>query len=288
LTSSACGYFGEIGGWSLYQYAEVEVRVSYDLLSNIVWIPLEKKMRNTCLILIMLIMLALSAFVLSACAGVDASVLDTAECMGKGQWGVGMAYTMGIEVPDWLEIDAQDIYASDSATLMQYAEIEYGLEEDVDAKLRFGLGVNGNSGKLLLKKQISKMGNTSTAFVFGGGVVSANEDFWEPVEHYGQDIDYTLYSSEAQLLYTKEYKPGFFATIAARGNYHFLYEKTDDLATVKREFYHGGIRANLKRYYKGFCAIIELGAEAPLSVEGWQNVYPWAGLKVSWDLKKKK
>ncbi|MCB5251412.1 MAG: hypothetical protein LHW51_00380 [Candidatus Cloacimonetes bacterium] len=230
----------------------------------------------------------LASLLLGACAGVDASVLDTAECIGKGTWGAGMAYTLGIQVPEWLEIDAENIYDVDSAMPTQYMEIEYGVADDIDAKLRWGLNANASNGKLLLKKQISKSGKNSTAFVFGGGITRANEDHWEPYENYGQDIQYQLLTGEAQMIFTKELPRNSFVSFAIRGNYHSLTEEIDDLDSIQTDFYHAGLRVNFKREHKGFYGIFELGAEAPLSVEGWNQVYPWVGMKFSWDIKKKK
>lgn len=237
---------------------------------------------------ILLLAVIFASLLLSACAGVDASVLDTAECMGKGTWGAGIAYTMGIRVPEWIEIDPEDIYDSNSATFLRYAEIEYGVADDIDAKLRFGIGADSNSAKLLLKKQIDKHDTQSTAIVLGGAYASANSDVWEPVEHYGQKIEYTLYSAEAQFLLTQELSPEYDATIAVRGNFHTLQEKTEGMDLVKKEFYHAGLRANIKRSHRGFYGIFEVGVEAPLSVDGWHQVYPWTGIKVSWDFKKKR
>lgn len=230
----------------------------------------------------------LASLSLTACAGVDASVLDTAECMGKGNMGVGMAYTMGINAPQWLEIEAEDIYQGDTVMPLQYMEIEYGLEEDIDAKLRIGLSENSSSGKLLFKKQISKEGKNSTAFVFGGGITKADQDFWEPDNSYDKRIDYQLLTGEAQMIFTKELKKNRHLSFAIRGNYHNLSEKIEHQDKVKSDFYHAGLRVNLKSFYKGFYGILELGAEAPLSVEGWNQVYPWIGTKFSWDLKRKK
>ena len=234
------------------------------------------------------LMALLASLLLTACAGVDASVLDTAECMGKGNMGIGMAYTMGINAPQWLEIDGEDIYEGDTILPLQYMEIEYGLADDIDAKLHFGLTGDASTGKLLLKKQISKVGKQSTAFVFGGGYSKTNQNFWEPVEDYGYKIDYQLLSGEAQMILTKELRTDRYLSFAIRGNYHSLYEKIEGRESTQRDFYHGGIRVNLKRYHKGFYGIFELGAEAPLSAEGLNQVYPWIGTKFSWELKRKK
>lgn len=233
------------------------------------------------------LMALLASLLLTACAGVDASVLDTAECMGKGKLGVGMAYTMGINAPQWLEIDGEDIYKGDTILPLQYMEIEYGVADDIDAKLRFGLTGNASTGKLLLKKQISKEDKNSTAFVFGGGYASANDRFWEPWDDYGQQIDYQLLTGEAQMIFTKELKRNRYLSFAIRGNYHRLDEKIEGRESTQTDFYHAGLRANLKAYHKGFYVILELGAEAPLSVEDWEQIYPWGGMKFSWDLKKK-
>lgn len=230
----------------------------------------------------------LASLLLSACAGVDASVLDTAECMGKGNWGVGTAVTMGIRVPDWLEIDAENIFDADSAMPIRYLEVDYGAADDIDAKLRFGLSANANIAKLLLKKQISKKEKNSTALVFGGGIANANEDYWEPLDHYGQDIKYQLLTGEAQMIFTRELPKNSYLSFAIRGNYHSLSEEIDDREIIHRDFYHAGLRLNYKRYYKSFYGIFELGAEAPLSVEGWNQVYPWIGMKYGWDIKRKK
>ena len=228
------------------------------------------------------------SLLLTACAGVDASVLDTAECMGKGNMGIGMAYTIGVNAPEWLNIDPENIYDSDSAMPLQYMEIEYGLEDDIDAKLHFGLTGNAGTAKLLLKKQISKVGKQSSAFVFGGGYSKADQNFWEPMEDYGYRIDYQLLTGEAQMILTRELKKNRYLSFALRGNYHSLYEKIEGRESTQRDFYHAGLRVNVKSYHKGFYAMLELGAEAPLSTEGWNQVYPWIGTKFSWELKKKK
>ncbi|MCB5261227.1 MAG: hypothetical protein M0Q16_07655 [Candidatus Cloacimonetes bacterium] len=230
----------------------------------------------------------LASLLLSACAGVDASVLDTAECMGKGNMGIGMAYTMGLKVPDWLEIEAENIFDADSAMPIQYMEIEYGLADDIDAKLRFGLMPDASNAKLLLKKQISKEDKNSTAFVFGGGITKANQHYWERPDGYDLKTDYQLLSGEAQMIFTRELKKDRYLSFAIRGNYHNLYEKAENQEGRNTEFYHAGARVNLKSYHKGFYGILELGAEVPLSVEDVHQVYPWIGTKFSWELKRKK
>ena len=238
-------------------------------------------------IYLLILLAVLAGLLLSACAGVDASVLDTAECLGKGAMGIGMAYTLGIQVPEWLEIEAENIFDYDSVFPMQYMEIEYGVADDIDAKLRFGLTGNASTAKLLLKKQLVKEEKFSTAVVMGGGYARGNEYFWEPTEDDGRGMDYQLLTAEGQMIITKELKKDNYLSFAIRGNYHNYTEDATGLATRERDFYHAGVRVNYKRYHKGFYGILELGAEAPLSVEDLQQVYPWIGLKFSWDTKKR-
>lgn len=229
----------------------------------------------------------LASLLLSACAGVDASVLDTAECLGKGTWGAGMAYTMAIRPPEWLNIDGEHIYDNNSVGPCQYLELEYGMADDVDTKLRLSLHPDGNTAKLLVKKQLAKDDKFSSAIVLGGGVTQVNQDLWEPYDDYGHQVDYQMLTGELQMILTQQFKKNNFVSFAIRGNYHRLFTELQGHDRVQDDFYHGGLRVNYKRYHRGFYAILELGAEAPLSTEDWNSVYPWIGLKFSWDIKKK-
>jgi len=236
----------------------------------------------------LLLIFALALFLLlTACAGVDASVLDSAQCKGKGVFGASIAYTMGINAPEWLEIDPENIYDADSAGPLQYLELEYGVQDDIDAKLRLGATKDATSGKFLIKKQMQDDGKRSTAFVVGAAAVKANEDFWEPVDGSSDKLEYLLLSSELQLLLTHTVAEGKHLTMALRGNYHQLNESRGSSDDVTHHFANAGLRLNYMRYYKGFYSVFEVGFEVPLISEELNGVYPWVGMKFGMDFNKK-
>ncbi len=223
----------------------------------------------------------------SACAGFDASVLDSAECLGKGNISTGVVYAMGVQAPEWIEIDPENIFDSDSAALLQALDVRYGLQDDIDASVRLTAHDSGWSGKVLLKKQLNKTNKATTAVVIGGGYLWANGGYWRESEIDWDRIDSKLLSGEIQFLITRQLSRSSFATIAARGNFHqFDYEYMNQ--TESQDFYHAGLRLNLGRNYGGFLMMIELGLEAPLSAGEITSVYPWAGYKMAWNWNTKK
>src|SRR5690554_3033560 len=125
----------------------------------------------------LLLILALAvSLMLSACAGVDASVLDSAQCKGKGVFGSSIVYTMGINVPELIATDESDFRNTNTIIPMQFLEFEYGVQDDVDAKLRFGFQDSAASGKILIKKQMLNEAKRSTAIVAGVSAARANND----------------------------------------------------------------------------------------------------------------
>lgn len=227
-------------------------------------------------------------FSLSACAGFDASVLDSAKCMGKGHLSTGVLYGMGIDVPEWLQIDPEDIFDSDSAGPLQSLELKYGVQDDLDATVRFSVHGDGSAAKLLFKKQLSQEDRISTAVVVGGGFLSAGDNYWNNSSSDFDDTQFRLLSAEVQLLATKDFSRNMFVTLAARGNYHSFEQEHNGYTSTREQFYHGGARINVGRSYKGFSMIFELGVEVPLSAGQIEQVYPWGGYKLAWDWNSKK
>mgnify|MGYP001070254371 CR=1 FL=1 len=238
----------------------------------------------------LLLILALAvSLMLSACAGVDASVLDSAQCKGKGVFGSSIVYTMGINVPELIATDESDFRNTNTIIPMQFLEFEYGVQDDVDAKLRFGFQDSAASGKILIKKQMLNEAKRSTAIVAGVSAARANNDFWEPVDgYYHPGQSYSILSAELQGLLTRIISEGKFLTMALRGNVGQLKESSDIFEDKITEYAHAGVRLNYMRYYKGFYSVFEIGAETPLITNHPGTVYPWFGMKFGMDFTKRK
>jgi len=219
---------------------------------------------------------------LSGCAGFDASVLDTATCMGKGKFSTGLVYGIGINAPQWLEIDPENIFDSDSAGPLQALELKYGVQEDMDATAKMAVHVNGFSVKGLLKKQLFHENRVSTAVAIGGGYLASNGDYWKESFEAWDVQQSNLLSAEAQFLATREFGRNSYVTLATRANVHRFEAESDDGRTRSEDFHHAGIRLNAGRAYGGFLLMFELGLEAPLSAGEIKSVYPWAGYKMAW------
>lgn len=226
---------------------------------------------------------------LTACAGLDQTVLDTAETLGKGAVSVSQAQTMGMKMPEWVRIDPENIYDSDSAYALQYSELKLGLTDDMDLSIRGGIEDYAFSGKLLLKKQVSKTPKYSSAIVFGAGGMKANEKFWEhPIENTDVEIDYQVLSADLQYLYTAKITYDSYVTLAGIYSVHSYKEEFMDGTSEEFFVYNAGLRANAKYIVPPFYGIFELGVEAPLSIEGFTGVYPWVGMKAGIEINTKK
>lgn len=233
-------------------------------------------------------LIILVCLALYACAGVDASVMDTAETLGRGKFSVSNTFTMGINFPEWQAMDPEDIYSSDSVHPMQYQELRVGINPQMDISLRGGLHEDGQSAKLLLKKQIKKSENTSSAIVFGGGYAKAEPRFWDTDEwDTAQNLaikHYQVLSGDLALLFTRRVLGEHYLTLAARSSYHRVSKDLKQGIGEDYDVYHAGIRANAKYYVDQFYGMLELGIEAPLSIEGARQIYPWMGLRAGWDI----
>lgn len=223
----------------------------------------------------------LSCLALYACAGVEASVMDTAETLGTGKLSVSNTFTMGINFPEWQNIDPEDIFDGDTIHPIQYPELKYGLNPQVDISLRLGMHEDAQSAKVLLKKQISKQDKVSTAVVLGGGMAKIDSRFWD--EDYDNYHGFEVLSAELHLLLTRQFWRLNYITVAARGSYHRFSTELKNSSWEVEDVYHAGMRLNLKHYMRPFYGMLELGFEAPLSIENTHQVFPWVGLRAGWD-----
>ena len=224
---------------------------------------------------------------LSGCAGFDASVLDTAETLGKDQLEIGYIYSPGIDASKWNKQESDDLGDVLSITLMQSLEVKYGIEEDLDGSLRLSASTGGFSSKALLKKQISKQDGISTAVAFGGGLIIGNENYWDNDSSISGDIDHRLYSAEAQLLVTRVMIRDIYVTLAGKANMHWYRTKEPGFETFEETYNHGGLRLVMSRTHKGLTMMIEGGVEAPFTIENIEKAYPWGGMKLSLKLNRK-
>jgi len=226
-----------------------------------------------------MLLLGLTLF---ACAGVESSVMDTAETLGKGNLSVSNTFTMGINATEWLLMDPEDIFDGDTVHPLQYAELKYGLNDEIDLSLRGGLHVDAQSAKLLLKKQLSKRDAISTAVVFGGAYSRIDPIYWD--YWYNDEVkDFEVLSGDMSLLFTRRFWRVNQITLAARGSYHLLISNFKNDLREEEHIYNAGVRANWKHAIDPFYGMIEVGIEAPLSIEDTPQVYPWMGLRAGWD-----
>lgn len=234
------------------------------------------------------LLLAVILFGLSACAGFDLSVLDTAKTMGKGRISTGYTYGMAMDIPGWMDIDPQDIWSADSVQPLHGIEVAYGLEDDIDATVRASAHSDGAAGKLLIKKQLHLDEKNSTAIVFGGGIISAGNRYFHDNPDFVDRPDYLIVTGEAQLLYTIDMSEKTAITLAGRGNAHRVKIMQREQDDIFEEIYHAGARMIVSRTINRFTAMLELGIEAPLSAGDIDSVYPWGAMKLSWQWKDRK
>ena len=213
----------------------------------------------------------------AACAGVDSAVMDTAETLGKGKISVSNNFTMGLNLPEWVNMNSEDIYESDTVHPLGYPELKLGLAPDLDISVRFGIVDEAKSAKLLVKKQMSKDEKVSTAIVVGGGALFGSPNYWD-VDEYGNYDSFEVYSGDLAFLLTRKLMRAHYATLAFRGSYHRFGTKFTNDTWEYEDVYNAGVRLNGKLVVDPFFGILELGVEAPLSIEDTKQVYPWMGI----------
>jgi hypothetical protein len=86
---------------------------------------------------------------------------------------------MGVQAPEWIEIDPENIFDSDSAALLQALDVRYGLQDDIDASVRLTAHDSGWSGKVLLKKQLNKTDKATNGCGYRGGIFGQRVDIGE-------------------------------------------------------------------------------------------------------------
>jgi|GEM_PF-1870000 len=224
---------------------------------------------------------------LGGCAGFNPSILDTAQTLGKHQFEISYASSPGLDVPEWSRMDSEYMDEDTTSGAMQFWELRYGLEEDIDGSIRFSPSPNGISSKVMIKKQLSKQDKISTAVAFGGGLIIGNQNYWNDGFDVVEDVKHRLYSTELQLLATRGLIRDIFVTLAGKANAHWYYSKKPGLETNVKEFHHAGMRLIVSRSFKGFTLLFEGGVEAPLSGGEIRKAYPWGGMKMSVKLNKK-
>lgn len=237
---------------------------------------------------ILMFILVLLFLLLTGCAGLDLSVADTAETLGHGAVSISQAQTMGMKMPEWVRMDPEDIYGSDTGYAVQYSELKLGITDDMDISFRGGLQDHAYNAKMLMKKQLTKKDKLSTAFVMGVGGMKADEKFWEhPVENESVEVDYSVLSAEIQYLITREVLQDSFLTLAGMYSVHNYMEEYMDGTSEQFLVYNAGARMNAKYVMRPYYGIFELGIEAPLSIEGFSGVYPWIALKAGIEINTK-
>lgn len=229
-----------------------------------------------------MLLLGLTLF---ACAGVESSMMDTAETLGKGKLSVSNTFTMGINAPEWLKMDPEDIFDGDTVHPLQYGELKYGLNDEMDLSLRGGVQGDAQSAKLLLKKQLSKRDAISTAVVFGGAYSRIDPTYWDYWDgpEFGDIKGFEVFSADMSLLFTRRFWRVNRITLAARGSYHLLISNFKNDLREEDYIYNAGVRVNWKHEMDPIYGMIEVGIEAPLSIEDTRQVYPWMGLRAGWD-----
>lgn len=236
----------------------------------------------SCLLFFVLITLML---ILSACAGFDVSVLDTAETLGKGQYEIAYAISPGIDVVEWSDRDEAETDDPPSTLSMNFLELRYGIEDDIDGSLRIIPSAEGISGKLLFKKQLFRDEEFSSAIGLGAGAMIGNRGYWDSL--YGSGSDRHAFSAQAQYMLTRNILKHSSITLAGRANMQWIYSEQPGYAEELKEFYHGGLRVVLSRTFKGLTMMVEGGVEVPFYDIYFGNVYPWGGMKIAVKLNKK-
>lgn len=217
---------------------------------------------------------------LSACAGVDVSVMDSAETLGKSKISVSSNLTMGIDMGEWSYEEASDLYDEDyprdSIHPMMYPELKFGLTDDIDISMRGGPFNDPASAKLIIKKRIIKQDKYSSAIAISGGALSGAPMQWEDTNY--DSNQFRVYSGNLASLHTIKYSPRNHVTLAAIASYHDFSMKAGKDPRVRRNVYHAGVRVNWKHFVGKAFYILELGAEMPLSTHDYHQLQPWIGL----------
>ncbi|MDD3536619.1 MAG: hypothetical protein PHC50_10800 [Candidatus Cloacimonetes bacterium] len=230
---------------------------------------------------IYMLLAALALVLLCACAGVEPSVMDTAETLGKGRFSVSNTMTMGLNLPEWQRMDPENIFDGDTIMPASYWETQVGVRPDADLALRLAATDEMQGAKMLFKKQIAKQEKTSSAFVAALGVGKMKPRYFDADEWDSHSaVRYELLTGEAHLLNTRKLSKDFLLTLALRGSIHQLNTSYNDGDTEQDIIYHAGVRGNIRWYLLGpFYLVWELGGEYPLSIEGARGIYPWTGFR---------
>lgn len=225
----------------------------------------------------------LLVLVISGCAVIDISTLDTAVPLAPKQFKMGVYESVGLDISSAVfnEYDSDD--AEDQLTGYAVAGIDLalGLPEDMEVGTRFYIGPFNGGVRAYLKKQLSHEGNSRVSiipaltYVYDAGGDESPDDLWNR---------YNAYGAEFQVIFTHTVSKHFALSSAVRGNFNRYTEKRRDDQTNHIEtvgpynVMHGGFRTNIELQAGGLYFIPEVGVEFSPIVNGRFGILPTLGI----------
>lgn len=219
--------------------------------------------------------------ILSGCAVVDISTLDTAVPLPPKDFKIGIYESVGLDISSAVfnEYDGDD----QQDNLIGYAvvgtDLALGLPDDMELGSRFYIGPFNGGVRLYLKKLLMHEKDTRIsilpAFTYVYESESDDTDEWDKFNAYG---------AEVQVIYTYTLNKHLAVSGAVRGNYSRYTEKRHDNQSNSPDVLgpynvlHGGFRANLELQAGGLYFIPEVGVEFAPIVNGRFGVLPTVGV----------
>jgi len=235
------------------------------------------------------ILILLMMAILSGCAVLDVSSLETAIPLKPRRVEISANQSVGIDLEtvvleddDLIDGEVPPGYqpTSFSVTGVQAA---IGLENEMEAGGRFWLSPMNFGGRIFLKKLLNKDDNRYFAIQPAFTYLRSYDD--DPEESY----IFTAIGSELQLLYTIKASPNFAFTLVGRGNIN-RYEETDKDQNGEETVYgpytlmQGGFRGNIELRLHPFFLIPELGVDVVPIVNGDTTFVPVVGFAIGVEL----
>jgi hypothetical protein len=222
---------------------------------------------------------------LSGCAVMDLSTLDTAVPVAPAKVQVAPYQAIGLDMSsvvynDEAQDDDEHFASVDLATGIK---ANISVREDMDLQLRGYIGTGKSRGaKLGIKKLVLHKGNHYMAIAPAFNWISD-----KPSD--SEESDYKAFGIELQLLNTYHIG-GVSITMVARGNYSRLmldrsiYGSISGTDIREYDIVHGGLRANLCLKAKHLYIIPEIGFEFVPVINGKLSMIPTLGWTIGLEL----
>ncbi|HOH98761.1 MAG TPA: hypothetical protein PL188_10720 [Candidatus Cloacimonadota bacterium] len=221
-------------------------------------------------------LLAMVLILMSACAVMDISNMDTAVPLRPDKSFDLAIYTgNGLDLSTAVNIE-DDIETEDDPFEATYPVAGYKLNIGINPKLdltgRWFIGNMSWGAKFGVKNLLWHEGKRYFAiqpsFTYLEGV-GAEDSEW-----FNNDREYMSYGLENQFLFTVQPSKNFSCTLAARGNYNRLRMTLEDEGETYYNVFHGGVRGNLRLSLGPLYIVPEAGYEIVPIVHGDLRAMP--------------